>query len=80
MNRTIIIFVVAAMVLVSLVFWAMDAKMSGSLQEIMMLAVALIVVGFAIVVGITRAKCVFRRYPTRDSERIRPLIPTESDH
>jgi len=24
--------------------------------------------------------CVFRRYPTSDSERIRPVIPKESDH
>jgi hypothetical protein len=66
MNRTIIIFVVALMVLMTLVLWILEKQLSIDTQEMLMIALALIVVGFAIFVGIARAKSLLRKEPIED--------------
>jgi peptidoglycan/LPS O-acetylase OafA/YrhL len=66
MNRTIIIFVIAAMVLITLILWIMEKQLSINTQEMLMIAVPLIVVGFAIFVGIARAKSLLRKEPIED--------------
>lgn len=66
MNRTIIIFVVAAMVLISITLWVLNSQLSISTQEMLMIAVVLVVVGFAIYVGVARAKSLLRKEPIED--------------
>ena len=66
MNRTIIIFVVAMVMLMSLILWIMEKQLSINTQEMLMIAVPLVVVGFAIFVGIARAKSLLRKEPIED--------------
>jgi hypothetical protein len=66
MNRTIVIFVVAAMVLISLILWVLNSQFSVNAQEMPMIAIVLIVVGFAIFVGMNRAKSMLRKEPVED--------------
>lgn len=66
MNRTIVIFVVAAMVLISMILWILNTQFSINTQEILMAAVLLTVVAFAIFVGMARAKSLLRKEPIED--------------
>jgi hypothetical protein len=66
MKRTIIIFVIAAMVLFTLILWALNAKLSGNIQEILMIAISIIVVGFAVYIGLVRVKNSMRKEPLED--------------
>jgi hypothetical protein len=66
MKRTIIIFVIAAMVLFTLLLWALNSKLSGNIQEILMIAISIIVVGFAIYIGLVRVKNSMRKEPLED--------------
>lgn len=72
MKRTVIIFVVAVLVLVSLIIWALNVKAGGNIQEILMIAGGFILVGFAIYIGITRTRSAMRKEPPEDelSKRI----------
>lgn len=73
MKKTILIFVIAGLVLVTLIFWAVNSKLSGGLPEILMLAGALIVVGFAFFLGAMRLRSKLRKEPAEDelSKRVK---------
>jgi hypothetical protein len=45
MKRTIAGFVISALVLVSLAFWALKGHFSGNIQEILMAGIVLVLVG-----------------------------------
>jgi len=66
MKRTIIMFVLAGLVLVTFIVWALNSKMSGGIQEILMMAGGIIVVGFAIFLAVGRARSSIRREPPED--------------
>jgi len=65
MNRTVIIFVVSGLVLLALVFWAINMR-TISIQEILMLAGAIILVGFAVYTGLVRIKSTIQKEPVED--------------
>ena len=66
MKRTIVIFVVACLVLASFILWILNARMSWNMQEILMIAIGLIMVGFAFLIGISRFKSTLRKEPPED--------------
>jgi peptidoglycan/LPS O-acetylase OafA/YrhL len=66
MKRTVLIFFIALLVLVSLTLWAVNADMSGNLQEILVTAGVLILVGFAVFIGIVRLRSYARKEPAED--------------
>lgn len=66
MNRTIVIFVVAAMVLISMILWILNTQFSINMQGLLMAAVVLIAVGFAIFFGMTRVKSHLGKEPVED--------------
>jgi len=78
MKKTIIIFVIAVLVLVSLVIWAVNANLSGNLQEILMIPVAAIIVAFAVFIGITRLKSNLRKEPAEDELSKRVMTKASS--
>jgi len=78
MKRTIIIFIVAALVLTSLIVWALNAKMTGNIQEILMMAGGLILVGFAIYVAVTRARSSMRKEPPEDELSRKIMVKASS--
>jgi len=72
MNRTIVGFVVSALVLVSTAIWVLKGRIAGNTREILMAAVVLVVVGFAVYLGISRLRSHQRHEPAEDelSKRI----------
>ncbi len=78
MKRTIIIFVIAALVIFTLILWALNAKLSGNIQEILMIGTAFIVVGFAVYIGIARVKGSLRKEPLEDELSKKVMTKTSS--
>jgi hypothetical protein len=66
MKRTILIFVIALLVLLTFILWIMNTRMGWNFPEILMIAVGLIVVGFAVYLGIARVKSTLRKEPPED--------------
>jgi len=66
MKRTIIGFVISALVLLSLAIWAFRGHIAGNTQEIVMAAIVLVIVGFAVYIGISRLRSLQRHEPAED--------------
>jgi hypothetical protein len=66
MKKSVIIFVLAALVIFAVVIWAMEASFSGNFQEIIMLAGITLLVGFAVFIGISRIRGSIRNEPLDD--------------
>jgi hypothetical protein len=66
MKRTILGFVISALVLAGLAVWALAGHISGNAGEIAMAAVVLVLVGFAVFVGLARLRSLRRHEPADD--------------
>jgi hypothetical protein len=66
MKRTIVMFLVSALILVALALWALKGHISGNAQEILMAGVVLVLVGFAVFLGVSRLRSHLRREPGED--------------
>jgi len=66
MKKTIVMFVVAAMVIISIVLWILNAEFTWDTQEILMVGGAFILVGFALFLGISRLRSNLRKEPAED--------------
>src|SRR5512136_2635659 len=72
MNRTIVGFVISALVLVSTAIWVLKGRNAANTREILMAAVVLVLVGLALYLGISRLRSHQRHEPAEDelSKRI----------
>jgi hypothetical protein len=66
MKRTLIIFVIAALVIITLILWALYGHFSWNFEETTMIAISIVVVGFAVYIGIARLKSTLRKEPPED--------------
>ena len=66
MKKTILLFVVAGLALVSFVLWILNTRMSWNFRDILMVVVGLVMIGFALYAGFRRAKSVARKEPVED--------------
>lgn len=66
MKKTVTIFVIAVMVVVSAVVWIFESNTIHDLQELLMLIGLFIIVGFAILRGFTRIRSHRQQEPTED--------------
>ncbi len=66
MKKTIVSFVVSALVLASLALWALKGHLWGNTQEIVMAGIVLVLVGFAVYLGVSRVRSRLRREPGED--------------
>ncbi len=66
MKKTIVIFVISALLLASIALWALKGKVAGNIQEILMAAGIFIMVGFALFIGFSRVRSHLRREPSED--------------
>jgi peptidoglycan/LPS O-acetylase OafA/YrhL len=66
MKKTVVTFVVAALVLISLILWAVNAQISNNIPEILMISGAVLVAGFAIFIGVARLRSSLRKEPAED--------------
>lgn len=65
MKKTISIFVIIGLVAVTLILWIVKTR-TITYQDILMLGGVLVVVGFAVFIGINRIKSVIQKEPIED--------------
>ena len=78
MKRTVIGFVISALVLVSLAVWALKGHISGNTQEIVTAGIVLVLVGFAVFLGVSRVRSHARREPAEDELSRKVMIRASS--
>ncbi len=66
MKKTIVMFVVAALVLAGTAVWAFKGHLRGSVQEIIMAGIALVLVAFALYAGLMRLRSHRLKEPAED--------------
>lgn len=66
MKKTIVSFVISALVLASLALWALKGHLSGNTQETLMAGIVLALVGFAVYLGVSRVRSRLHREPSED--------------
>jgi hypothetical protein len=66
MKKTIVTFVISALLLASLALWALKGHLAGNLREILMAAGIIILVGFALFFGMARVRSHLRKEPSED--------------
>jgi hypothetical protein len=66
MKKTIVTFVISALLLASLALWALKGHLSGNIQEILMAAGIFIMVGFALFIGLARVRSHLRKEASED--------------
>ncbi len=78
MKKTIVSFVLSALVLASLALWALKGRISGNTQEIVMAGVVLVLVGFAVFLGVSRLRSYLQREPAEDELSRKVMIRASS--
>ena len=66
MKKAIVSFVISALVLAGVALWALKGHIAGNTQEIVMAGIVLVLVGFAVYLGVSRLKSHLRREPAED--------------
>jgi hypothetical protein len=66
MKKTIVTFVISALLLASLALWALKGHLAGNLREILMAAGIIILVGLALFFGMARVRSHLRKEPSED--------------
>ncbi|RPI66372.1 MAG: DUF2178 domain-containing protein [Ignavibacteriales bacterium] len=64
MQKIIIIFVVSILIIISVVFWTLN--ISFNTGEVLMISVIIILVGFALYLGISRVRSSIKKEPAED--------------
>jgi hypothetical protein len=66
MKKAVVGFVISALVLVGLALWAFKGRIAGNMQEIVMAGIVLILVSFAVYLGVSRLRSHRRGEPGED--------------
>ena len=66
MKRTILMFIISALVVATLALWMLKGHVAGNTQEMIQIGIALVLVGFAVYLGISRLRSHQRREPAED--------------
>ena len=66
MKRTILMFVISALVVASLALWVLRGHVAGNTQEMIMVGTAFVIVGFAVFLGVSRLRSHQRREAVED--------------
>jgi len=66
MKRTILMFVISALVVASLALWALRGHIAGNAGEMVMVGAALVIVGFAVYLAVSRLRSQRRHEPVED--------------
>jgi hypothetical protein len=66
MKRTILMFIISAFVVASLALWVLKGHVAGNTRELIMVGTALVIVGFAVYIGMSRLRSHRLREPAAD--------------
>ena len=78
MKKIVLIFVITGLLIITIILWAINAHISGNIQEILMLAVLLVVIGFALYFGWRRIKSYRLKEPLEDELSKKMMIKASS--
>jgi len=78
MKRTILMFIISALVVASLVLWVLKGHVAGNTQEMIMVGTALVIVGFAVYLGLQRLRSHWRHEPAEDELSKRIMLRASS--
>jgi hypothetical protein len=78
MKKAIVSFVISALVLAGVALWALKGHIAGNTQEIVMAGIVLVLVGFAVYLGVSRLKSHLRREPAEDELSKRVMMRASS--
>lgn len=78
MKKTIIIFVICVLLLISVALWVLRGNAKGDTQEILMTGGIFILVGFALFIGISRVRSRLRQEPSEDELSRRVMTKASS--
>jgi len=78
MKKMILIFVICALLLVSLAVWALRGKVAGNALELLETGVIFILVGFAFFLGLSRVRSHLRKEPSEDEMSKRVMTKASS--
>ena len=66
MKKLIILAVILLLLVTTILFWISGSDMTWDFQSVIMLAGLLIVLGFAVFIGVQRARSIHKKEPTDD--------------
>ncbi len=66
MKRSVLAFVIAALVIITTIIWIINARFSSNLQEVLMILGIVLVTGFAVFFGVKRLKSAVRKEVPED--------------
>jgi hypothetical protein len=78
MKKTVLIFLVSVLVLASLAIWILRGRVAGNAQEMIEVGVVLVLVGFAVFLGVSRLRSRLRREPGEDEMSKRVMTRASS--
>jgi peptidoglycan/LPS O-acetylase OafA/YrhL len=78
MKRTVILFVIVALVLITCVFWFLNMETGFNLMNMLQFGIIILIVGFAIFIGIKKLSSAKRGEPTEDELSKKVLQKTAS--
>jgi hypothetical protein len=78
MKRTIVMFVISALVVASVALWVLKGNIAGNTQEIVMSAIVLVIVGFAVYLGLSRLRSHRLHEPAEDELSKRVMMRASS--
>lgn len=78
MKKTIVIFVISALLLASIALWALKGKVAGNTRELLMTGAVFILVGFALFLGLSRVGSHLRKEPSADEMSRRVMTKASS--
>jgi len=78
MKKTIVLFIIAALVLVTVIFWFSSGSVKMGLGELITIGVVVLVVGFAIFFGYQRLTSLTKGEPAEDEMTRKVMLKTSS--
>jgi hypothetical protein len=78
MKKTIVVFIVSALLLAAAALWALQGRIKGNTQEFLNGGAIFILVGFALFIGISRLRSHLRREPSEDELSKRAMTKASS--
>ena len=78
MKRTIVMFIISVLVVASLALWALKGHIAGNAGEMIMVGTSLLIVGFALYLGILRLRSHRLHEPVEDELSKKIMLRTSS--
>ena len=78
MKKAVVIFILSVLVLAGLILWALKGQTAGNIHEIVRAGIVLVLVGFAVYLGVSRLRSHLRREPGQDELSRRLMVRASS--